>query len=137
MYAALSGNDSPVADFLVARKAGLSACLNISSQLGGTCHADLRGQNRVFSYLSSMPDLDQIVELGSASDPCISYRGAVDRGVRADLHVVVDQDSARLANFIVGTVSHRREPEPIAADYGPVLNDHAIADVAQLPDNDA
>ena len=80
-----------------------------------------------------MGDLHQVVYLGAAADAGSLERCAVDGAVGADLHVVFDHHDADLRDLVVrGSV--RRVAEAVRADHGAVVDGHAVADPASLPD---
>ena len=53
-------------------------------------------------------DLHQIVDLGAFADDGITGRAAVDRGIGADFHVVLDDDPPASAEFSDGRVGDGR-----------------------------
>src|SRR5437867_2356274 len=58
------------------------------------------------------------------ADDGIAEGRAVDRGVGADLHVVLDDDAARLRNLAVARAVEG-EPEAVGADDGARMHEHA------------
>ena len=81
-------------------------------------------------------DLDEVVDLGAGADARLADGRPIDRRVRADLHVVFDDDAADLRDLLVGAVAAMREAEAVAADDGAVLQDDAVADTNTLADRD-
>ena len=59
-------------------------------------------------------------------------RGAVDRGVGADLDVVLDDTRCRLCGILTGARRPRREAEPVGADHHARMQDDAVADAHVL-----
>ena len=94
--------------------------------------AHLAGQHAVARRSRPMADLHQVVDLGAAPDARLVQRGAVDRGQRADLDVVLDHHDADLRDLLVAALRVLREAEAVAADHGAVLHDHAVAQAAAL-----
>ena len=47
-----------------------------------------------------VPDLNEIVELGTAANHCSSHRRTIDRGIRTDLDIICKSDSPSLWDFI-------------------------------------
>jgi len=96
---------------------------------GDSC---LGGDNRVFTDPAVMGDLHQVVYLGPPADKCGAHGRTVDRGVGADLDVVLYLHVAHLGNLYIGTVLLRSEPEAVGPDdrtavYGdPVADDGAV-----------
>src|SRR6266851_2249731 len=74
-----------------------------------------------------VPDLDQVVDLRPQADHSVVHTAAVDRGVRANLHVVADDAAAHLGNLarylpvFAGHVA-----EPIRAEPHAGVQDHAL-----------
>src|SRR5262249_42174362 len=73
-------------------------------------------------------DLHEVVDLGARLDPRLADRRTIDRRVRADLHIVFDDDVGVLRDLQMRAVGLPGEPEAIAADDGAVENRHATAD---------
>ena len=72
-------------------------------------------------------DLHQIVDLGALADDGVAGRAAIDRGVGADLDVVLNDDSPGLRNFLVAA-RRRQIAEAVLADARAGMDDHAVAD---------
>ena len=72
-------------------------------------------------------DLDQIVDLGALADHRVAAGAAVDRGVGADLDVVLDDDAADLRHLQVPLRSHG-EAEAVLPDAHAGMEDDAVAD---------
>ena len=72
-------------------------------------------------------DLDQIVDLGALADHGIAGRAAIDRRVGADLDVVLDDDAARLRDFLMALRTWQIA-EAVLADTSAGMDDHAIPD---------
>ena len=70
----------------------------------------------------------------AAADLRFADGRAVDRAVRLDFHVVADHRDSRLAHLVPLTARLAGEAEAVAADDDAVLQQHAIADAAILPD---
>src|SRR3989442_985130 len=100
-HAALRGDHGPVADADVVGDPHLPRQHHAAPKLRGPRDADLGHEDRVLTHLHVVPDLDEIVDLGPPADDGIAEGRAVDRGVGADLHVVLDDDAARLRNLAV------------------------------------
>ena len=48
-----------------------------------------------------VPDLDQIINFGALAHDRIAESAAIDRRIRADFDIVLDDDAAELRNFEV------------------------------------
>src|SRR5688572_32653279 len=81
-------------------------------------------------------DHDEVVELHALLDHRVLEGAAVDDGVRADLHVVADDDAAELRHFHPGAFL-RRVTEAIAAHHRARLHDAALAQAHAWADDDA
>src|SRR5690606_11653450 len=72
-------------------------------------------------------DLDEIVDLGAFPDDRVGQRASVDRGIRADLDIVLDDDPADLRDLLrPGTP--RGKAEAVLSDPHTRMNDDAVAD---------
>src|SRR5262249_48446135 len=85
---------------------------------------DLRDEYRMFTHLHVVPDLDEIVDFRAAADDRVAERRAVDGAVRADLHVVLDDDASGLWNLAM-PCAVEGEAEPVGADARARMHDHA------------
>src|SRR5262249_42292208 len=79
-----------------------------------------------------MPNLYQAVDLGAALDARLAHGGAVDSGERLYLHIILDDGHAGLDDLVMRAVGALGEAEAVAADDGAILQDHAMADAAEL-----
>ena len=98
--------------------------------------ADLRREQHVPPHADAVRDLDQVVDLRAGADARLADGRTIDRRIRADLHVVFDDDAADLRNLFVGAVAATREAEAVAADHDAVLQHDAAADADALADRD-
>src|SRR5262249_28517993 len=96
--------------------ADLSGEDHIAPDFGTAAKADLRAQHRVFADIGGVADLYEIVDLRAAADARFADRGAIDRRVRADLHVVFQNDDARLHDLVIRAIGLFRVTEPVGAD---------------------
>ena len=62
-----------------------------------------------------MADLNEVINLRAFTDDRIGERTAVDRAVGADLHTILDDDTADLRHLEVAVRSHC-ETETVLAD---------------------
>ena len=81
-----------------------------------------------------MADLDQVVEFHPVADDRGVGLGAVDAGVGADLHVVLDDHVAQLGDLVEAPRGVGHEAEAVGADHGPGVEDAAAAHRAALVD---
>ena len=57
-------------------------------------------------------DLHEIVDLGAFADDRVGHRAAIDRGVGADLDIVLDDDAADLRNALRAARRRPRSRNP-------------------------
>src|SRR6266849_10599015 len=80
-----------------------------------------------------MADKNQVVYLGSATDPSLADGSAVNARIGLYLDVILDHCTTRLQNFAPTAVIVFCKSEAVCSDYYTVLQDHAIPDTAVLP----
>src|ERR1700761_4646141 len=56
----------------------------------------LRRNDHVLSNHAVVPDVHQIIDLRSTPDPRLAQRSTIDRSIRANLHIVLDDQSSLL-----------------------------------------
>src|SRR4030095_12265138 len=100
--AGLAGQDRPRAD------AGVAGAPDLGNDQGSLSNHDV------------VRDVDEVVDLGAAADPRRTEAPPIDRDVRADLHVVLDDDRAALRDLLPGPggVGRRLETVAVGADHG-------------------
>ncbi len=76
-------------------------------------------------------DLHEVVDLGAGLDARLADRRTIDGRVRAELHIVFDDDGRDLRNLLVRAVAAADEAVAVAADDDAVLQDDAVADRAR------
>ena len=96
--------------------------------------ADLRGEQHAAADADAVRDVHQVVDLRAGANPRLADRRPVDRTVRADLHVVFDDDGGGLRDLQVRAVGLLREAEAVAAEDDAVVEDDAVADDDALAD---
>src|SRR5688572_9253997 len=84
-----------------------------------------------------MSDLDEVVDLRTALDPRLADRRAVDRRVRSDLDIVLENNTAGLRNLQPSLLFVLRVTESVRADRRVVVNDAIRADLAILADGNS
>ena len=107
-----------------------------SSSMGAAGHADLRREQHVAPHRHAVGDLHEVVDLGAGADAGLPDRRPVDRRIRADLHVVLDDEPADLRDLLVRAVGAPGEAEAVAAHDRAVLDHHAVADDDPLAHGD-
>ena len=73
-------------------------------------------------------DLDEVIDLGAFADDGRPERAAVNRHIRAQLHVVADDHIADLGHLAMDAVIEH-VAEAIRADDGAGVDAHAVADL--------
>ncbi len=89
------------------------------------------------AHLDTVRNHHQIVDFRPTSDPRFTDRRTIDRRVRANLHVVLDDDNALLGDLVMSSVAVGDEPESVAADDGAVLHDDTGAQHRTIAHGDA
>ena len=125
-----------IADFDVADDADLAGEGDVIAQAGAAGDAGLGDDDAVLPDDHVVGDLDEIVDFRALLNPCPAKAGAVDGGIRADFHVVVDLDDAGLRDFDVAAAGEL-EAEAIAAEHDAAVDDDAVPDHAARADGDA
>ena len=105
---AWAADDHAVADRHVVGDAHLPGQDHAAPEPRRARDADLRHQQRVLADHHVVADLHQVVDLGPAPHDRVAEGGAVDRGVGADLDVVLDQHAAHLGNLTMGRCRRTR-----------------------------
>ena len=89
--------------------------------------AGLRHQNAVTPDDHIVADLHLVVDLGALPDHGVAARSTVDRGIGADLHVVLDDDPADLGHLLV-PLRARQVAEAILPDAAPRMHDDLVTE---------
>src|SRR5262249_38419383 len=124
-----------VPDGQVAAGARLPTHHHVRAELGAAGEPDLAGEETVRAEPAAVPDHHQVVDLGPASDVRGAERRAVDRGVRADLDVVLQDDRPHLRDLAM-RAGLRHEAEAVAADHRPGVQRDPVPDHDLLPHHD-
>jgi hypothetical protein len=98
-----------------------------TAQARGAGDADLGDQQRVLAHLDVVADLHEVVDLAPSSHDGIAEGRAVDRGVGADLHVVLDQHAPHLGDLAM-LLAVEGEAEAVGAQHGPGVDHHPAAE---------
>ena len=112
--------------------AHLSGQQHVPLQHGAARQAGLRADDVVLAHRAGVAHLHQAVDLGAALHARFAHRGAIHRGEALHLHIVLDHGDAGLHDLEVGAVGALGETESVAAHHHAVLQDHAVADAAEL-----
>ena len=124
-------NKTAVAERDVSVDSGLGGDDDAASDLRASRDAGLADQNRGFSENDIVSHLHEVVDFCAFLDPGFTESCAVDAGVRADLHVVVDLDDAVLRDFDQ-TAEGRSVSEAVRTDCGAGVDDDPVADLKRL-----
>src|SRR5205085_11880076 len=126
-HAGLSADPRPAADRDVPgdpRLAGEDAPVLDRRRPGD---ADLRPQEAELPEPHVVADLHEVVDLRPGADHGVVDAAAVDRGVRADLDVALDDAAADVGDLLVGAAGED-VAEAVAADAGAGVDRHASAE---------
>ena len=98
------------------------------SDAGASADRGAGGDGGMGADVHVVADLDEVVQLHAVLDDGVLEGAAIDRRIRADLHVVSDPHPAELGDLhpdpvVVG------DTESVGADDGPWMNDGPCADV--------
>ena len=93
----------------------------------GAGDADLGDDHAMAPDHHVVGDLDQVIDLRALADHRIAARAAVDGGVGADLHVVLDDHAPDLRHLQMPLRSHG-EAEAVLADAHAGMEDDPVAD---------
>ena len=118
---------APAPDRQMIADADLAAHHDEIAHLHAAGYSGLRHDHAVPPDRDVVSDLHQIVDLGALADDRVSGPAAVDRGVGADLDVVLNDDAASLRDFLM-PLRTRKIAEPVLTDARAGMNDDAIAD---------
>ena len=95
---------------------------------GASRDADLRGKQHATSDADAVGDMHQVVDFCPGLNSGLADGWPVYCTVRANLHIVFDDDARALRNLEVRAVRLLRESESFAADYHAVMENDPIAD---------
>ncbi len=98
--AALRDDDGTVSDFDVAGNADLSGENDFVTYIGSSGEADLRADESVFADRAGVSDVDEVVDLGAATNGCGADAGAVDAGASLHIDIISHDHIAGLHNSI-------------------------------------
>src|SRR5260370_29581181 len=74
-----------------------------------------------------VPDVHQVVDLGSRGDQRVTHTSSVDGGVGADFHAVAEDAAPHMCGpLVAATVGHVAEAD--SADAGSGANEHVISE---------
>ncbi len=127
-HAGLGGDRDAVADLQVAGQSDLPAENHVVAQLGAPGDADLRDDDAMLTHGHVVRDLDEVIYLGAFADDGRPERAAINRHIRAQLHVVADDHAADLGHLAVDAVIEH-VAEAIRADDRAGVDAHPVADL--------
>lgn len=133
--AAFGRDDAAVANREMAGSAHLPGENAAVADLCRTSEADLAAEHSVDADARCVADDDQVVKLGAATYASFADGGAVHAGVGLDFDFVFQNCRAGLLHFVPRAVALFSEAETVAADDDAILEDDAIADLAEFADN--
>src|SRR5262249_37312166 len=101
---------------------------------GAAGNADLRGQQHPPADADAVRDVNEVVDLRAGLNARFADGRSIDRAVRADLDVVLDDDGGGLRDLEMRAIRLLREAEALAADDHAVVEDDAVTDNGPLAD---
>src|SRR5437016_4239281 len=104
---------------------GLPGGDDVIAKLRRPGDADLRDQQAVLADADVVADLHEIIDLGPFPDYRLAEGGAIDRAIRADLHVIFDADRSDLRNLVVPPALGR-ESEAVRSDHHAAVRMHLL-----------
>jgi hypothetical protein len=113
---------------------GLSAHHYIFTKFSRTCHERTPGQNAIFTYLNIMRNLHEVIQFCAFTDNCRAKSGAVDRGIRTDLYIILNDNITDLRNFFVIIFRVRGKTKSITTNNSTGVNSAVISDLAIVVD---
>ena len=99
------------------------------ANLSGASDACLRNDHATPSNRNVVTDLHEIVDLRALADYRVAQRASIDCRIRADLHIVLNNDTTELWRFQMPP-GVERKAEPILPQPRAGMNDEIIAKVA-------
>src|SRR3984957_3987255 len=90
--------------------------------------SDLAAKHGVFADFASVANLDEVVDLGPATDARFADGGAVHDALGLNLNIVFDHRGTRLANFVPASINLARKPVAVTSNHNSVLQENAISD---------
>src|SRR5206468_5286734 len=130
--AALSSRDSTVSDREMTSHTNLPGQNHVLADHARTGEPYLRAQHGVLTDCTRMPDLHQVIDLGSAPDACFAHRGAIDARIGLHFDFILKNGWSGLHDLVPVSTLVLGEPEAIRADHCAVLQDNVVADLAEL-----
>src|SRR5688572_6439792 len=103
-HAGLAGDLRAVTDFVVSLRCRLASDDDAVPDTRGAGQADLRHDQAELAHRAIVADLDEVVDLGSRADHRVVDAATIDRGVRTNLHVVVDHAAAHMRDLLVSAL---------------------------------
>ena len=97
-------------------------------QYHAASEANLSGDHAIASDAAIVCDHDQIIELAAFPNHRVAQCAAIDRGTRADLDIVLDDDAAQLGNLEI-ILAGGGKAETGLADMGARQDGDAVADI--------
>src|ERR1700722_5490155 len=90
--------------------------------------SDLAAKHGVFADFASVANLDEVVDLGPATDARFADGGAVHDALGLNLNIVFDHRGTRLANFVPASINLARKPVAVTSNHDSVLQENTISD---------
>jgi hypothetical protein len=131
-----SGDHRMITDCDVLIRANLTGNDHASTNLRSSRKACERRHNGIFAYFTVVTDLNQVVELGTAPDPCYSEASPVDTAIRPDLHIIFDDHASQLQKLDLPPGFIRYKAETVCSDDSAAMNAASRTDFSAIVDRD-
>src|ERR1041385_1107004 len=128
---ALRSNRRLVANFKMAHNANLPPHHYTLTYSGTPGDASLRHDHRIFPNHDVVRDLHEIINLYALLNPRPAEPRAINRGIRADLDVVIDLNNPELLDFLLPAIDPL-ETKSVGADHRAAMNNHTCANFTSL-----
>src|SRR3954466_12506027 len=125
-HAALGRDPGAFADGDMVGDADLAAQHRIISDRHAAGDAALRDQDAIPADHAVVSDLHKVIDFGPLADHGVAAAAAIYRGVDADLHIVLDDDAAKLRH-LDETARARLIAEAVVPDVAAGMDDDAVA----------
>ena len=123
----LRPNHGVIFDLAVIGNPDLTADGYILSNYAGTGNPRLRRYDCIFPDSHVMRDVDEVVQFRASPDFRAVQGSAINRGIRADFHIIANFDLAHLWKFpalpVFGHIA-----KAIRTDHGAGMQDHAVGE---------
>ena len=116
-----------IPDVYMVDHANLTRQRHVRAQAAAARDANLCQEQVILTDLDVMGDMDQVVDLRTATDERLSYSGAVDAQIGTDFHIIFNAHPTDLWDFQMVAIWTRYIAIPIGPDHRTRVDDHSLA----------